>query len=837
VDDGSDVDPLNPLACQDLDGDACDDCSVVQPPDTANDGTDTDGDTQCDASDPDDDNDGYSDADETANCGDPSDPLNAGSTPADADGDFLCDPLDNCPSAANPGQENGDGDGAGTACDCDDADPLRFPGNTEVCDRIDNDCDGSLPLAEQDVDADGITACEGDCDDGDPLRFPGNPEVCDRIDNDCDGSLPAEEQDGDADNVSTCEGDCDDGDPLRFPGNPELCDGIDNDCDGSLPPIETDADGDGLNGCVDNCPDDPNPGQEDDDGDEFGDACDPCAADPYNDPDADGLCAAVDNCPLHPNADQADADGDGVGDACRFVRVEGTGGPFYIASTEVTNQQYADFLNGVAADDPNLLFQAKMGTDAEGGIEQIGSAGSFTYATRPTMGYKPVNFITWLSALRYVNWLANGKPYGPQGPATTEQGAYDLTIPDPGFNAVREPGARWFLPTKAEWDDAAYLHPTDPACCDYPTNSNTVPAGALATSVGDVANPGLNVANYGKFADWNGKDGNVTTVGGAGPLSIGPWGTWEQGGNAYEWVETLSPDPDGDRRELRGGGFKSNTTNLHRNGFKDKEFNRADKEFGLRVAGSAACDDADGDGFGTAPSPGCAGGLVLDCDDADPANYPGNAEVCDGFDNDCDGDVDEGTPDFDGDGQCDDVDSDDDDDGVNDGSDADPVNRFVCQDLDGDSCDDCANVQPPNVGNDGSDNDGDGQCDAGDPDDDNDGILDGDDCSPLNPDVSAPPIGIGDSLRVELDAEMVSWVSGPQNGQSRVFRGLQGALEAFSSNQVCLGEVTEDLYSDTALPSNGEVFFYVVSNQNECGSSGTGSQSDGQDRAEPDNCP
>ena len=40
--DGSDVEPLNPFVCEDADGDGGDDCAVVQPPDTANDGTDTD---------------------------------------------------------------------------------------------------------------------------------------------------------------------------------------------------------------------------------------------------------------------------------------------------------------------------------------------------------------------------------------------------------------------------------------------------------------------------------------------------------------------------------------------------------------------------------------------------------------------------------------------------------------------------------------------------------------------------------------------------------------------------------------------------------------------------
>jgi hypothetical protein len=146
--------------------------------------------------------------------------------------------------------DDNDGDGySEEGGDCDDENPDVNPGEEEVFNGVDDDCDGVTDngTVGYDDDGDGVTETDGDCDDADATAFPGNPEVCDGVDNDCDGTVDngTECYDDDGDGMSETAGDCDDTDVTIYDRAPELADGEDNDCDGTIDEGTTAFDDDG----------------------------------------------------------------------------------------------------------------------------------------------------------------------------------------------------------------------------------------------------------------------------------------------------------------------------------------------------------------------------------------------------------------------------------------------------------------------------------------------------------------------------------------------------------------------------------------------------------------
>ena len=262
-----------------------------------------------------------------ADCTDPADYNCDGSTryaDADADGFAACEECDDTDASAFPGADeacNGrdddcdgtvdqdaidgsawyadaDGDGYGDAAsttlacdaplgytaddgDCDDGDGAVSPDGIEVCNEVDDDCDGTVDLEATaapawyaDADADGFgdaaveaLACEApadfvddasDCDDATATTFPGADETCNDVDDDCDGTVDPTtstdatiwyadaDADGAGDPVNSTYActvpagfvllpdDCDDTDAGALPGGVEVCDSVDNDCNGSV---------------------------------------------------------------------------------------------------------------------------------------------------------------------------------------------------------------------------------------------------------------------------------------------------------------------------------------------------------------------------------------------------------------------------------------------------------------------------------------------------------------------------------------------------------------------------------------------------------------------------
>ena len=188
--------------------------------------------------------------------------------------------------------------------DCNDSNSDVNPDAEEVCNGIDDNCNGEVDEGFLDTDNDGIADCVDDDIDNDGIL--NNVDNCplipnpNQLDTDHDGIGDACDDDIDNDGIPNNEDNC----PTVF--NPLQLD-IDNDGIGDK--CDSDMDNDGIPNNEDNCPRVANPDQKDTDNDGIGDVCD-------NDDDNDFILDDVDNCPLTPNTDQLDTDNDGIGDAC-----------------------------------------------------------------------------------------------------------------------------------------------------------------------------------------------------------------------------------------------------------------------------------------------------------------------------------------------------------------------------------------------------------------------------------------------------------------------------------------------------------------------------------------
>jgi uncharacterized repeat protein (TIGR03803 family) len=267
---------------------------------------------------------------------------------------------------------------------------------------------------------------------------------------------------------------------------------------------------------------------------------------------------------------------------------------FSMGKYDVTLGQYVQFLNAVAKTDTYGLYSPGMGSGFFGtrfGISQTGSPGSLTYAvtgSAPGKDNMPVSYVSWGDAARFCNWLDNGQGTASnvsQAYALTETGAYALNgaTSVAALMAVSLPAhsgstaARYFIPSENEWYKAAYYKSggTNSGYWTYPTRSSSPPDDSFA-----LANSESNDANY-NFAN---QASDLTPVG-TFILSMGPYGTFDQGGDVYQWNEANFFNAD---RATRGGAFGDNSSSSLSTSYRNisPPDNNQSASIGFRVASS-----------------------------------------------------------------------------------------------------------------------------------------------------------------------------------------------------------------------------------------------------------
>jgi hypothetical protein len=495
-------------------------------------------------------------------------------TDNDADGFYPC-------AYATPSNPAFGGD------DCDDGEPLANPGQEEVCDGFDNDCDGAID-EDLDADADGFTTCAGDCDDADPAVYDGAAEICDGKDSDCDGVLPVDEDDTDTDGYVACSlhadasppttvqggGDCAPSDATTFPGAAELCDGVDNDCDGALPGDEADADADGSMACAGDCDD----------------------TDPTTYPGAPELCDAADNdCNSVIPVDELDGDGDGVS-ACAGDCNDNNAAVFPGA---------IEACNGVDDDCDGAVPADETDDDGDGFDECADDDCDDDDAS------------VFVGAMEACNGIDDNCDGAVPADETDDDGdGFDECADDDCDDA----------------DPAVYLGATevcdgDDEDCDGDIDEGFDVDGDFFTSCGGDCD-----------------DGDVTAFPGAAETCDGVDDDCDG-----DIDEDFDADGDGQMAEADcPGGTDCDDADPTRYLGAPEVCNAADDDCDGEVDETF---DVDGDGWFDGDEVGCtAAWPQTDCDDADPAINPGVAELCDGIDGDCDGAVPADETDGDGDG-------------------------------------------------------------------------------------------------------------------------------------------------------------------------------------------
>jgi hypothetical protein len=726
----------------------------------------------------DDDNDGYSDLDETTNCDDggayasSSLPLDATSTPADMDADLTCDALDSdrdgdtyandvdvFPDDVNDWADN-DGDGTGDNADTDDDNDLTpdvsdaFP--MDECADTDTDDDGSPDTI--------VTGCttsltedandDNDQDDDVDDPFPLDDTEWDDTDSDGIGNNADTDDDGD--------GTLDVNDVWPI----DLCAANDFDSDGLPDTIvagctttlteDLDDDNDGVDDLTDDCPYDANE-QVDTDGDGFCDNQD-------TDDDNDGTYDLNDEYPLDAT-EQTDNDGDGIGDN---------------ADTDDDNDGVDDALDAFPNDPSETSDFDGDGLGDNADLDDDGD-----------------------------NVLDDVDPFPLDGTAwvdTDGDGIPDYTGPPP-FSGDFEGGAVagiWQTSSLATYPMTADSgSPISGAYSAMSTNQGVSNSASgttisLTNMVNDTDTDGDGIADAASYSfaysvssesGWDflvfciDNDANCQRTSGyemrwAGVLNGVYSGTVDAGAHTFTWNYWKDSSASSNADTAWIDDVTMSVPQGITNADLDDDNDGVNDDMDLDPVDPCVGLDTDGDGMADNLGASMLNGSACDAsmytvdDDDDNDGWSDSDEATCGSDS---LDVNDMPADYDMDMVCDVTDLDDDNDGFNDDVDAFPMNSSEAIDTDGDgignnadSDDDDDTVTDgldafPLDSSESNDNDGDGTGDNADTDDDNDGCLDADDAFPLNAAECIDTDGdmLGDNVDPDDDGDGVADVSDP----------------------------------------------------------------------------
>ena len=274
-----------------------------------------------------------------------------------------------------------------------------------------------------------------------------------------------------------------------------------------------------------------------------------------------------------------------VGDVGNSADDTGYGAMDYayrIGVLEVTAGQYRDFLNAVDPDgtNPHGLYTSEMATSPEGcQITWNTVESEYDFSGRPDDTLEtdwtnlPVNYVSWYDAARYANWLTTG---------STESGVYNTStwqaLDHQTAAATLGLPAAYCIPTEDEWYKAAYYKGGPEAgYWQYPTQNDTPP-------ISEPPPGGPNSANYRDGAGGPYAVGSPywTSEVGAYTGSPGAYGTFDQGGNVWEWTEPAKGAPP----FTRGGSWNAGAPGLASSSRQDPPPSLEDSRVGFRLASS-----------------------------------------------------------------------------------------------------------------------------------------------------------------------------------------------------------------------------------------------------------